>query len=66
MRAHGFKNFLMLIALILAIVVAIPVAGAMAILLRGAGLVVIGVGLVAAAIALTISPTFRGHLRSLA
>lgn len=66
MKTHGFKNFLMLIALVLAVVVAIPVAGALAILLRGAGLVLIGGGVAAAAIAFTISPTFRGHLRSLA
>ena len=65
MKTRGFKNVLMLSALVLAVVVAIPFAGAMAILLRGAGLVMVVLGFTGAAVAYTISPTFRGHLRTL-
>lgn len=65
MKTRRIKSSLMVIALVLAVAIAIPFAGAFAILFRAAGLMAIAIVIAGSAVAFTVSPTFRGHLRSL-
>lgn len=64
MKTPNIKNAVMLIALMLAVVISVPFAGALILLLRTAGLLVIFAGLGGMAIAVAFSPTIRGRVCS--